>query len=269
MSAIPERDNKARTLLLAFGWQSYYYWRILRRLPAAFRNYWTETLRQSYRLAISTGSVVLIVGLAFGFGLIIGIQGAYGARLVGAPAIAGGFAAIGTLRELTPYAFGYMMAAKVSTGFVAEIGTMRISDEIDALDVMGLDSLAYLASTRLLGSWLILPFVYGIAIVVSYIASYVVVVIQIGQVSAGGYFSLFWKYQNSSDLLFSGIKGMVMATFVVLVGCYYGYTVRGGPVDVGRATAKAMIVDLVGIHFIGILTSQAFWGGNPNFPIGG
>jgi phospholipid/cholesterol/gamma-HCH transport system permease protein len=62
---------------------------------------------------------------------------------------------------------------------------------------------------------------------------------------------------------------MAMTTFVVLVGCYYGYTAKGGPVGVGRATAKAMIVNLVGIHVIGIVGSQLFWGGTPRLPIGG
>ena len=62
---------------------------------------------------------------------------------------------------------------------------------------------------------------------------------------------------------------MAMGLFVVLVGCYYGYKVRGGPVEVGTATARAMIVNLVGIHLIGIVGTQLFWGGNVQLPIGG
>ena len=64
------------------------------------------------------------------------------------------------LRELVPYAFGYMMAAKVGTGIVAELGSMRISDEIDALEVMGIDSMIFLCATRLLAAWMVLPFMY-------------------------------------------------------------------------------------------------------------
>jgi phospholipid/cholesterol/gamma-HCH transport system permease protein len=226
-----------------------------------------EVLRQANILI--TGSVVILLAMVFSFGLVIGIEASYAARLVGAPSAAGAFTAIGDLREIIPYAFGYMMAAKVSTGIVAEVGTMRIADEIDALDVMGFDSVAYLASTRLLATWLILPCVYAFAVVVAFVASFVSVVLQIGQASAGGYLSLFWKFQNPGDLLFSGAKGMAMATFVVLVGCYFGYTASGGPVEVGRATAKAMVVNLIGIHVIGILGSQLFWGGAPRLPIGG
>ena len=229
--------------------------------------YFNEVLRQASYLV--TGSLAVILGLVVALGLEIGIESSYTAQSVGAPAVAGAISALADLREIIPYAFGYMMAAKVSTGYVAEIGTMRITDEIDALEVMGLDSLVYLSTTRLLGMWLVLPFIYAISIAIAFIGSFIAVVLQVATTSAGGYFELFWKFQTPADYLFSGIKGMAMATFVVLVGCYYGYTVRGGPVDVGRATAKAMIVNLVGVHFIGILGSQLFWGGSPRLPIGG
>jgi phospholipid/cholesterol/gamma-HCH transport system permease protein len=76
-------------------------------------------------------------------------------------------------------------------------------------------------------------------------------------------------YQDPTDLLFSFIKGMVMATVIVLVGCYYGYTARGGPVGVGTATAKSMVVNIVAVHIIGMLGSLIFWGSNPRAPIGG
>jgi phospholipid/cholesterol/gamma-HCH transport system permease protein len=259
---------RARSLVIAFGTMADHFWRMTRgAVGLAPRRYFTEVLRQA--VALATGSVLIVLGMVLAFGLVIGIEASYGARLVGAPSAAGAFTAIGDLREIVPYAFGYMMAAKVSTGYVAEIGTMRISEEIDALDVMGFDSLSFLGSTRLLASWLILPLVYVVAILVAYAGSFVAVVIQIHQVSAGGYLTLFWKFQDPTDLLFSGIKAMVMATYVVLVGCYYGYRVRGGPVEVGSATARAMVINLIGIHVIGILGSQLFWGGAPHLPIGG
>jgi phospholipid/cholesterol/gamma-HCH transport system permease protein len=236
-------------------------------LGGRVRQYVTEVLRQASIFA--SGSVPLVLTMVFAFGLVIGIEASYAARLVGAPSAAGLATAIGDLREITPYAFGYMMAAKVSTGYVAEIGTMRITEEIDALDVMGLDSPVYLCSTRLLAVWLILPFLYGVAVLTAYVGSFIAVVLQVRQVSAGGYLDLFWQFQTPEDLLFSTIKALAMSTFVVLVGCYYGFKVRGGPVEVGAATARAMIVNLIGIHAIGILGSQLFWGGAPRLPIGG
>jgi len=226
-----------------------------------------EALRQSGILILS--STIVIWGLVFIIGLQCGIEGAYFNRSVGAPAYAGVFSAWCDLRELIPYAFGYMMAAKVGTGIVAEIGSMRISDEIDALEVMGIDSITFLCATRLLAAWLVLPFMYLAAIGAGFFASYLAVVQQIGEVSSGGYFLIFWSFQNPPDLLFSVIKAMFMATAIVLVGCYYGYNAGGGPVGVGTATAKSMVLNLVLIHLIGMLGTQLFWGANPRAPIGG
>jgi phospholipid/cholesterol/gamma-HCH transport system permease protein len=162
-----------------------------------------------------------------------------------------------------------MMSAKVGTGIVAELGAMRISDEIDALEVMGVNPMIFLCATRLLGAWMVLPFLYLIGIGVGYFASWIAVVQQIGDVSSGGYFLIFWEFQNPPDLVFSLIKGMAMATAIVCVGCYYGYNASGGPVGVGTATAKSMVLNIVLVHIIGMLGTLIFWGANPRAPIGG
>jgi phospholipid/cholesterol/gamma-HCH transport system permease protein len=226
-----------------------------------------ETLRQAGLLI--TGSALVIWGLTFILGLQCGIEGAYFNRSVGSPSYAGVFAAWCDLREVIPYAFGYMMAAKVGTGIVAEIGAMRISDEIDALEVMGVNPMIFLCATRLLAAWLTLPFMYLFGVGVGYFASWLAVVKQIAEVSSGGYFLIFWEFQNPPDLLFSLIKGMTMATVIVMVGCYYGYTASGGPVGVGTATAKSMVLNIVMVHIIGMLGTLVFWGANPRAPIGG
>jgi phospholipid/cholesterol/gamma-HCH transport system permease protein len=225
------------------------------------------TLRQAGILILS--SAIVICGLVFLIGLQCGIEGAYFTRAQGTPAYAGVFSAWCDLRELVPYAFGYMMAAKVGTGIVAELGSMRISDEIDALEVMGIPSITFLCATRLLASWIVLPLLYIAAVGAGFFASYLAVVQQIGDVSSGGYFLIFWVFQNPPDLLFSLIKGMAMATAIVLVGCYYGYNAGGGPVGVGTATAKSMVLNIVLVHLIGMLGTQLFWGANPRAPIGG
>src|SRR6266487_3267760 len=226
-----------------------------------------EALRQAGVLIL--GSTLVILGLAFILGLQCGIEGAYFNRSVGAPAYAGVFSAWCDLREIMPYAFGYMMSAKVGTGLVAEIGSMRITDEIDALEVMGISSMTFLCATRLLAAWLVLPFMYIAAVGAGFFASYLAVVQQIGEVSSGGFFLIFWMFQNPPDLLYSVLKGMAMATAIVLVGCYYGYTAGGGPVGVGTATAKSMVLNIVLVHLIGMLGTQLFWGANPRAPIGG
>ncbi len=226
-----------------------------------------ETLRQAGLLIIS--STLVIWGLIFIIGLQCGIEGAYFNRSVGSPASAGVFSAWCDLRELVPYGFGYMMAAKVGTGIVAELGSMRISDEIDALEVMGIDSMLFLCATKLLASWMVLPFLYIAGVGAGFFASYLAVVQQIGEVSSGGFFLIFWMFQNPPDLLYSVLKGMTMATVIVLVGCYYGYNASGGPVGVGTATAKSMVLNIVLVHLIGMLGTQLFWGANPRAPIGG
>jgi phospholipid/cholesterol/gamma-HCH transport system permease protein len=226
-----------------------------------------EALRQAGILIL--GSTLVIWGLVFIIGLQCGIEGAYLLRAQGAPAYAGVFSAWCDLRELVPYACGYMMAAKVGTGIVAELGAMRISDEIDALEVMGVPPVTFLAATRLLAAWIVLPFMYLGAVAVAYLASWIAVVEQIGDVSSGGYFLIFWMFQNPPDLLFSLTKGMAMATVIVLVGCYYGYTASGGPVGVGRATAKSMFLNIILVHIVGMLGTLVFWGANPRAPIGG
>jgi phospholipid/cholesterol/gamma-HCH transport system permease protein len=226
-----------------------------------------EVLRQAGILVL--GSTLVIWGMVFILGLSCGIEGAYFSRQNGAPAYAGVFTAWCDLREMVPYMFGYIMAAKVGTGIVAELGAMRINEEIDALEVMGVRPITFLASTRLLAAWMVLPFIYVSAIGVGFLASYIAVVKQIGEVSSGGYFLIFWMFQNPPDVLFSVIKGMAMATAIVAVGCYYGYTASGGPVGVGQATAKSMILNMVLVHLIGMMGSQVFWGANPRAPIGG
>jgi phospholipid/cholesterol/gamma-HCH transport system permease protein len=207
--------------------------------------------------------------MVFILGLECGIEGAYFTRSTGSPGFAGVFTAWCDLREMVPYMFGYIMSAKVGTGIVAELGAMRINEEIDALEVIGVRPITFLAATRLLAAWMVLPFVYLSAVGVGFLASDRAVVKQIGEDSAGGYSLIFWMFQNPPDLLFSVIKGMAMATAIVAVGCYSGYTASGGPVGVGQATAKSMILNMVLVHLIGMMGSQVFWGANPRAPIGG
>jgi phospholipid/cholesterol/gamma-HCH transport system permease protein len=229
--------------------------------------YFGESLRQAGILIF--GSAVIIWAFVFLLGVQCGLIGAYFVRAQGAPSYAGVFSAYCDLREALPYAFGYILSAKVGTGIVAELGAMRISDEIDALEVMGVPPVTFLAATRLLGAWIALPFIYLVGLGVIYAASYLVVVGQIGDVSSGGYLLLFWTFQDFVDVIFSLTKAMVMATIIVIVGCYYGYTASGGPVGVGTATAKSMVVNIIMVHIVGMLGTLIFYGANPRAPIGG
>ena len=146
---------------------------------------------------------------------------------------------------------------------------MRISDEIDALEVMGIDSVLFLCATRLLAAWMVLPFMYIAAVGAGFFASYLAVVQQIGEVSSGGFFLIFWMFQNPPDLLYCVIKGMVWPPPSSLSAATTATTPVAGPVGVGTATAKSMVVNIVLVHLIGMLGTQVFWGANPRAPIGG
>ena len=138
-------------------------------------HFFGETLRQSGILIIY--STLFIWSFAFIIGLgACGIEAAYFNQSINAPTYSGVYAAWCNLREAVPYVFGYMMAAKVGTGIVAELGAMRISEEIDALEVMGVDSMLFLCATRLLAAWIVLPFMYIGAIGIAYLASYLAIV---------------------------------------------------------------------------------------------
>jgi phospholipid/cholesterol/gamma-HCH transport system permease protein len=230
-------------------------------------SFFGEALRQTGILIL--GSAIVIWGMCFFLGLTCGIEGAYLSRGFGASSLTGAFAAWCDLREVIPYAFGYMMSAKVGTGLVAEIGAMRINEEIDALEVMGIDSIVFLCATRLLAAWMVLPFMYIGGVGIGFFGSYLAVVQQVGEVTEGQFFLVFWMFQNPPDVFYSTAKGMAMATVIVLVGCYYGYTASGGPVGVGTATAKSMVLNTVLVHLIGMTGTALFWGNDPRSPVGG
>src|SRR5437660_9857883 len=176
-----------------------------------------EALRQCGILIV--GSTAIIWTLMFILGLQCGIEGAYFTAAQGAPAYSGVFSAWCDLREITPYAFGYMMAAKVGTGIVAELGAMRISEEIDALEVMGINSMTFLCATRLLAAWLVFPFMYIGGIGVAFLASYIAVVQQIGYVPSGGYRLIVWQFQNPPEFFYSLIQETLAATAIRRVAC--------------------------------------------------
>jgi phospholipid/cholesterol/gamma-HCH transport system permease protein len=229
------------------------------------RNYISEVFHQTGVLILSSGLIVWL--MQFVMGSVCGLEANYTLKQIGAPLYSGIFNAFCSLREMAPYMWAYIFAAKVGCGLVAEIGSMRISDEIDAMEVMGVKSRSYLVGTRVLAAWIAMPFLYIVGLGLMYISMYLVTVVQLGGVSPGGYSYIFWLYQNPLDFLYSLLKVMTMGTTVVFVGCYYGFTASGGSVGVGRNTAKSMMLNMVLIHVIGLLGTQLFWGLNPNAPI--
>jgi phospholipid/cholesterol/gamma-HCH transport system permease protein len=238
--------------------------KIIRQLPSV-RKYGTEVLHQAGILILSSGIIIWM--MQFVVGAMCGTEAAYTLKQIGAPLYSGVFNAWCGIREMAPYMWGYIFAAKIGCGFVAEIGSMRISDEVDALEVMGIDSRTYLIGSRVLATWVAMPFLYTIGLGIMYLAEYLVTVVELGGVSNGGYLYIFWLYQNPPDFLYSMCKIMAMGTVITFVGCYYGFTSSGGSVGVGKNTAKSMMLNMVLIHIVGLCGTQLFWGLTPNAPI--
>lgn len=238
---------------------------VIKSIPG-LRKYGSEPVRQTAVLILSSGLIIWL--MEFVIGLQCGLEGSYFLKQLGAPLYSGIFTAWCGLREMAPYMWGYILAAKVGCGLVAELGSMRISEEIDALEVMGVNPKSYLVASRVVAAWIAMPFLFIVGLGIMYTAEWLVVVVQLQSVSPGGYDLIFWLYQNPLDLVYALMKVMAMGTTVVFVGCYFGYNAAGGPVGVGKATAKSMMLNMVLVHVIGMLGTQLFWGLSPNAPIG-
>ncbi len=222
-----------------------------------------------YAAFLAIGSTPIALVLTYFTGSECSIEAYYSLSQIGAQSLAGVFNAICDTREITPLFFGFAIGAKVGCGLVAELGTMRVNEEIDALEVMGIPSKIYLVSTRMLACFIVLPFMYILALGVSYLGSYVVQMVQVpsGTISSGVYSDYFFRFLNVQDLFFSMIKAVVFAFLIVCVAVYYGYNVTGGAVGIGKAVAKTMAVALVVTVVVNALLTQIFWGTNPNLPI--
>jgi phospholipid/cholesterol/gamma-HCH transport system permease protein len=238
--------------------------RTLWQLPDV-RKFSSEVLHQCYTLIVSSGLIIWFMQGVIG--TMCGTEASYMLKQFGAPLYSGIFTDYCGFREMSPYMWAYIFAAKVGCGMVAELGAMRVGDEIDALEVMGINSRIYLLGTRLVASWIAIPFLFTVGLGVSFLTMYLVVVVLLGDVSPAGYDYIFWLYQNPLDFLYVQIRVIVCGTVVLFISSYYGFTARGGPVGVGKATAKAMLMNLLFIHFAGVMCTQLFWGQSPNAPI--
>jgi phospholipid/cholesterol/gamma-HCH transport system permease protein len=264
-ATVPKKPSAAGALLteagdvVGFSGQAVFH-------AAGAGRYFAEILRQCGILV--TGTTLVIMGMVMVVGGECGLFVVYALRPIGAGSFAGLATNLCGVREMWGYMFSYVFAAKVGCGLVAEIGSMRISDEIDALESVGIDPMRYVVATRLLAVWMTVPFMYACAMVFGTIGSWLVVVVQLKGVSLGQWITVHFATQTLTDNFLSVFKVAVIATFIALVGMYYGYKARGGPVGVGAATARSMIVNLVMIHVVGAALTTLFWG-NARTPIGG
>ena len=278
MAAITEIAGEVvrgrRQALETYGDQFLFYVKALLWVPRAVRRYPREVTNTLAEVAFGAGGLSLIAGsvgviafMAFFAGTEVGIQGYASLSQIGVAKFSAFISAYFNTREVAPLVSSIALAATVGCGYTARLGAMRISEEIDALEVIGVRPMPYIVATRVVGAWIALPFLYIVGLGVMYFAEWLVVVKQLGEVSNGGYLLTFWLFQNPTDFLYSLLKIMAMGTVIVFVGCYYGYKASGGPVGVGWNTAKSMMLNMVLVHVIGMFGTQLFWGLSPNAPI--
>jgi len=247
----------------------------LRSLPYTFTRYRNEMLRQlmdiawgSGALIVGGGTVGVMILLSISAGTSLGIEGFNGLELVSLSPLTGFISASANTRELAPLIAALALASQVGCRFTAQLGSMKIHEEVDALSVMGVDPYHYLVSTRVIACGIAIIPLYLIGLIGSYIASELTVVLLFGQ-SPGQYDHYFSTFIAGRDVFFSVIKIIVFAIAVTLIHCWYGMSVGGGPQAVGEATGKAIRASIVMVVILDMVLTLVFWGGDPGFRVSG
>lgn len=210
-------------------------------------------------LIVGAGTAGVIFFMSFFTGTQVGLEGFKGLQLIGAEAFTGFVGAFANTREITPLIAGVTLAAQVGAGFTAELGAMRVNEEIDALEVMAVRPVPYLVSTRILAALIAIIPLYLISLFASYFATKLVVVNLLG-LSGGTYEHYFSLFLPPIDVLYSLIKAMVFAIAVALIHCYYGFNATGGPAGVGVAVGRAIRASIVAVNILNLMLSSVMWG---------
>ncbi|MFO6452523.1 MULTISPECIES: MlaE family ABC transporter permease [unclassified Aeromicrobium] len=248
------------------GLQLAFYLRTIAWMPRVITRYPREILRLLSEVTFGRGSLAVIGGtvgviftMSFFTGVEVGMQGHSALEQLGTSAFAGFFSAYFNTREIAPLVAGIALAATVGCGFTAQLGAMRISEEVDALEVMAIPSLPYLVTTRVLAGMIAIIPLYMVGLMSSYIATRLTITAIYGQ-SSGTYDHYFDLFLPPEDVLWSFFKVLVFAVLVILIHCYYGYYASGGPVGVGVAVGRAVRTSIVVINVADLMMSMAIWG---------
>jgi phospholipid/cholesterol/gamma-HCH transport system permease protein len=257
------------------GEQMSFYARAIAWTPRTLRRYKKEVLRLlaevtfgSGALAVIGGTVGVIAFLSFFTGTEVGLQGYAALNQIGTSAFTGFISAYFNTREIAPLAAGLALSATVGCGFTAQLGAMRISEEIDALEVMAVPSLPFLVTSRLIAGFIAVIPLYVIGLLSSYLATRTITTVYYQQ-STGTYDHYFHLFLPPGDIYRSFVKVLIFAVVVMLVHCYYGYTAKGGPAGVGVAVGRAVRTSIVAINVIDLFLSLAMWGANTTVRLGG
>jgi phospholipid/cholesterol/gamma-HCH transport system permease protein len=253
-------------MLDQLGDQLSFYIRALAWIPRTLRRYLKEVLRilaevsfGSGALAVIGGTIGVMVGMTVFTGTVVGLQGYAALNQIGTAAFTGFASAYINTREIAPLIAGLALSATVGAGFTAQLGAMRISEEIDALEVMAVPSLPFLVTTRIIAGFIAIIPLYIIGLLCSYIASRTITVVFYGQ-SSGTYDHYFNLFLPPQDVFWSFGKVLIFAVAIILVHCYYGYRASGGPAGVGVAVGRSVRTTIVTTALLNFFIGFAIWG---------
>ncbi|MDP1819806.1 MAG: ABC transporter permease [Acidimicrobiales bacterium] len=219
----------------------------------------SDTVTGAGAVVVGGGMVFVVAAMALAVGATVGVQAIAGLSQLGAESYVGIVGALANTREITPLIAGVALSAQVGSSFTAEIGAMRISEEIDALEVMSIPSLTYLVSTRIVALVAALIPLYLVAMFTSFFGTRFVTTQLLGA-SPGLYDYYFRLYLPPIDILYSVIKVTVFSLEVGLIHGYFGFNASGGPEGVGRAVGVAIRITIVTIVSTNLILSYVFWG---------
>jgi len=262
-------------VLADLGRQVEFYGRSLKSIGFAVRHYRTEILRLLAEVSFGRGAMVLVAGtvgiLIFevvAVGSVVGLVGYQGLKQVGIQPYVGFLSAYFNTREVAPLVAGNALIATVGAGFTAQLGAMRISEEIDAVEVMAVRSIPYLVSTRIIASFLAVIPLYLIALIGTYASTEAISIYYYG-LTTGTYDHYFNLFLPPIDVLYSFGKVLVFSVILTLICCYYGYHAKGGPAGVGVAVGRAVRLATVLIVVADFFLSLALWGSTTTVRIAG
>ncbi len=261
--------------LSRIGDHTIFYLRALIRTPFAAMHYRRETIRLiaeismgAGALAVFGGTVVIVGFLTLATGGTLAVQGYSSLGNIGIEALTGFLSAFINVRISAPVVAGIGLAATFGAGATAQLGAMRINEEIDALESLAIEPIAYLVSTRIVAGMIAITPLYALAVIASFIASRLTTVVLLGQ-SAGLYDHYFSTFLNPIDLVWSFVQAMLMALAILLIHTYFGYFASGGPSGVGIAVGNAVRTSLIAVVSVTLLVSLSVYGANGNFNLSG
>jgi phospholipid/cholesterol/gamma-HCH transport system permease protein len=240
-------------------------------LPLTVKKYRRQTLLQVNSLAWGRGSLIVdggVVSVLLLLGIAVGASAAIEAfsvlNIIGFGALSGIVAGVGAVRVVGPLLGGIAFTAQTGCRMTAEIGSMRIADEIDAIEAMGLRPIPFVVGTRLVGGLVCVIPGYLVTLVLTFFVMNIVIRVFHSQ-PGGTYNHYFVEFLTPKDLAYSVIKVAVFCVAVTLIHCYYGYFAAGGPVGVGQASGRAVRASLVAIMILDFIMTVVLWGFQPVF----